>query len=126
MQKKPKRLRFVMDVSSSMSKFNGSDRYERKQEEEEEYNNNSIDRRLDRMAATCVMIMESFHGFGHKYDYSIIGQDGESAVIPFVDWGEPPKDKKGRLKVLLLSSYVFLFFTPPPPLVFFSYVCVGD
>jgi hypothetical protein len=29
LQKKPKRLRFVMDVSSSMSKFNGSDRYDK-------------------------------------------------------------------------------------------------
>ena len=43
-QKKPKRLRFVMDVSSSMNRFNGSDR------------------RLDRMAARTLMIMESFHG----------------------------------------------------------------
>ena len=44
-QKKPKRIRFVMDVSSSMNRFNGADR------------------RLDRMAATTLMIMESFHGF---------------------------------------------------------------
>jgi hypothetical protein len=37
-------LRFIMDVSSSMSRFNGSDR------------------RLDRMCASTVMIMEAFQG----------------------------------------------------------------
>ena len=37
-------LRFLMDVSSSMSRFNGSDR------------------RLDRMCASTVMIMEAFQG----------------------------------------------------------------
>ena len=40
-------LRFVMDVSSSMSRFNGSDR------------------RLDRMCASTVMIMEAFQGLLH-------------------------------------------------------------
>lgn len=49
LQKKPKRIRFVMDVSSSMAVFNNADR------------------RLDRMAATTLMIMEAFHGFTHKY-----------------------------------------------------------
>jgi len=92
-QRKPKRLRFVMDVSSSMSKFNGSDR------------------RLDRMTATTVMIMESFHGFEHKYDYSIVGQDGESAAIPFVDWGKPPKTKKDRLKIIEMMYWNASFCT---------------
>ena len=41
-QRLPKQLRFVMDVSSSMGRFNGSDR------------------RLDRMAACSIMIMEAF------------------------------------------------------------------
>lgn len=47
-QKNPKRLRFVMDCSSSMARFNGSDR------------------RLDRMCASTVMIMEAFQGLEHK------------------------------------------------------------
>lgn len=82
LQRRPKRLRFVMDVSSSMARFNGADR------------------RLDRMAATSVMIMESFAGFGHKYDYSIVGHDGESPLIPFVEFGKPPRDQKERLGVI--------------------------
>lgn len=90
-QKKPKRLRFVMDVSSSMSHFNSSDR------------------RLDRMAATTIMIMESFVGFEHKYDYSIIGQDGESPLIPFVNFGNPPKTAEGRLKVIDMMYWNAMF-----------------
>jgi hypothetical protein len=54
-QRLPKQLRFVMDVSSSMGRFNGSDR------------------RLDRMAACSIMIMEAFKGLEHKYNYSIVG-----------------------------------------------------
>ena len=81
-QRKPKRLLFIMDVSSSMARFN------------------SADRRLDRMAASTVMIMESFVGFEHKYEYSIIGQDGDSPLIPFVDFGKPPKNKSDRLLII--------------------------
>jgi hypothetical protein len=44
-------LRFIMDVSSSMSRFNGSDR------------------RLDRMCASTVMIMEAFQGRLHRIQY---------------------------------------------------------
>ena len=66
-QRLPKRLRFVMDVSSSMGRFNGSDR------------------RLDRMAATTVMVMEAFAGLEHKYSYSIAGHSGESHCVLFVD-----------------------------------------
>jgi hypothetical protein len=88
-QKRPKRLRFVMDVSSSMSVFNGTDR------------------RLDRMVATTVMIMESFEGFAHKYDYSIVGHDGESPLIPFVQWGNPPRTQQQRLDVIEMVRFTF-------------------
>lgn len=81
-QKKPKRLRFVVDVSTSMARFNAGDR------------------RLDRMAATVVMIMESFIGFEHKYEYSISGQDGDSPFIPFIDFNNPPKNKVDRILVI--------------------------
>jgi hypothetical protein len=90
-QKKPKRLRFVMDVSSSMARFNGADR------------------RLDRMAATTVMVMESLQGFAHKYDYSIVGHDGESPLIPFVDWGRPPSSAAERLQVIELMYWNAMF-----------------
>ena len=81
-QKLPKRVRFVMDCSSSMSRFNGSDR------------------RLDRMAACACMIMEAFHQFEHKFDYSIVGHDGESAVIPFVEFGASPTSPADRWNVI--------------------------
>jgi hypothetical protein len=54
-QQHPKRLRFCMDVSGSMRSFNG------------------WDRRLDRAAATAIMIMESFAGLEHKFAYSMWG-----------------------------------------------------
>ena len=81
-QRLPKRIRFVVDMSSSMSRFNG------------------VDRRLDRMAATLVMIFEAFDGFGHKYSYSVVGHDGESAFIPLVDYDAPPATREERKKVV--------------------------
>ena len=90
-QKKPKRIRFVMDVSASMSRFNSSDR------------------RLDRLAATTCMIMESFHNFTHKYDYSIVGHDGETPLIPLVEFGKPPKTLKERLDVIQLMYWNAMF-----------------
>mmetsp|Transcript_63719 Transcript_63719/g.138595 ORF Transcript_63719/g.138595 Transcript_63719/m.138595 type:complete len:334 (+) Transcript_63719:3-1004(+) len=81
-QRRPKRLAFVMDVSASMARFNGADR------------------RLDRMLATSLMIMEAFRGFEHKYDYSILGHDGEGPRIPFVKFGKPPTSVEERQRVL--------------------------
>ena len=68
-QRLPKRLRFVVDVSSSMGRFNGADR------------------RLDRTAACVVMVLEAFASLEHKYDVSIVGHSGESFCIPFVGSG---------------------------------------
>jgi MoxR-like ATPase len=81
-QEKPKRLRFVMDVSGSMARFNGTDR------------------RLERLLQCTLMIMESLKGFEHKYSYSIVGHSGDSPEIDFVDYGKPPKNKKERLDIL--------------------------
>lgn len=81
-QSKPKRLLFVMDVSGSMYRFNGQDG------------------RLERVLETSLMIMESFAGFESKLDYCIMGHSGDSPAIPFVDFGNPPADRKERLKVL--------------------------
>ena len=52
------------------------------------------------MVATVVMLMESFQGFQHKFDYCIVGQDGESPNIPFVKFGKPPQTKEERLKIV--------------------------
>jgi von Willebrand factor A domain-containing protein 8 len=81
-QRLPKRLRFVVDLSSSMARFNG------------------FDRRLDRLAACVIMIMEAFAGFEHKYEYSVVGHDGESAVIELVPWREPPKTERERFDII--------------------------
>ncbi|KAJ0396306.1 hypothetical protein P43SY_007156 [Pythium insidiosum] len=81
-QTKPKRMLFVMDVSGSMYRFNGQDG------------------RLERVLETSLMIMESFAGFESKFDYCILGHSGDSPQIPFVEFGNAPKDRKERLKVL--------------------------
>jgi hypothetical protein len=44
--------------------------------------------------------MEAFDDFKHKFDYAIVGHSGESSRVPFVDFGEPPGNRKERLKVL--------------------------
>jgi hypothetical protein len=81
-QKLPKRMCFLMDVSSSMSRFNGSDR------------------RLDRMCATTIMLMEALQGLEYKYDYTIVGHSGESEQVVFVPFGKPPTTVKERLFVI--------------------------
>ena len=80
-QKDPKRIVFVVDVSSSMSNFNA-------------------DERLDRLCATTLMLMESFHGLGHKYEYQVVGHSGSSAWLPLVPMGEPPVGRAGRFNVI--------------------------
>lgn len=81
-QEKPKRIRFVMDVSGSMSRFN------------------NYDGRLDRLLQCTLMIMESFVGFEDKFEYSIVGHSGDNHEILFVDYKKVPTTKNDRLKVL--------------------------
>ena len=57
-QMRPKRLRFVLDVSGSMYRFN------------------SEDRRLERCCQVAVMLMEALAPFGHKYQWSLVGHSG--------------------------------------------------
>jgi len=80
-----KRIRFVMDVSGSMYRFNG------------------YDQRLIRCLEASLLIMESFQsevGNANKFDYSIVGHSGDSSCIPFVEWGLSPKNEKDRLQIL--------------------------
>jgi len=72
----------VMDVSASMARFDAEDR------------------RLMRTLATTVMIIEAFHGFTHKYDYSIVGHSGETPEEVFVEFGKPPRTPAERYNVL--------------------------
>ncbi|TPX69344.1 hypothetical protein SpCBS45565_g02584 [Spizellomyces sp. 'palustris'] len=85
-QKKPKRLKFVFDVSASM------------------YSYNEHDGRLNRSLETALMIMESLQSLGDKYVYDIVGHSGDSECIEFVLPGKPPKDEMERLKVLQTMS----------------------
>lgn len=81
-QELPKRIRFVMDISGSMYRFNGQDK------------------RLERLLQCTLMIMEAFQGFEHKYSVSIVGHSGDSPEIPLVDYGKSPQNRKERLKIL--------------------------
>ncbi|TPX58575.1 hypothetical protein PhCBS80983_g03058 [Powellomyces hirtus] len=85
-QNKPKRLKFVFDVSASM------------------YSYNEHDGRLNRSLETALMIMESLQSLGDKYVYDIVGHSGDSECIVFVPPGQPPADEMGRLKVLQTMS----------------------
>ena len=77
-------------VSSSMVSFNGTDRRSMHKTwtalRHDGRNHlgtppmarfNGTDRRLDRMCACTVMIMEAFQGLEHKYHYEIVGHSGE-------------------------------------------------
>ncbi|VEU39285.1 unnamed protein product [Pseudo-nitzschia multistriata] len=84
---KRKQIRFVMDVSGSMYRFNG------------------YDQRLVRCLEAALLVMEGFHSDvveTKKFDYSIVGHSGDSPCIqpPFVDWSLPPKNKQQRLQIL--------------------------
>lgn len=46
------------------------------------------------------MIMEGFAGFGERFEYALVGHSGDSAAIPLVTYGRPPKDERERFKVL--------------------------
>ena len=79
---KPKRIRFVVDISGSMYRFNG------------------YDSRLTRCLEATNLIMESFDGMQDRYDYSIVGHSGDSPCIPLVEFGEPAANEKQRMRVL--------------------------
>ncbi|XP_050442272.1 von Willebrand factor A domain-containing protein 8 [Adelges cooleyi] len=81
-QLKPKRLRFIVDVSGSMYRFN------------------SYDGRLDRELEAVVMVMEALSGFEDKISYDIVGHSGETECLKFVDKSNPPTDNKRRLEVI--------------------------
>eukprot|EP00039_Didymoeca_costata_P004596 m.74562 g.74562 ORF g.74562 m.74562 type:complete len:1871 (+) comp12470_c0_seq4:171-5783(+) len=82
-QKHPKRVKFVVDVSGSMYRFNGHDR------------------RLERMLQMSCMIMEAFEGVPEeRVTYEIVGHSGEGPSFSFVKEGHRPQNEAERLKVL--------------------------
>ena len=78
----PKRLRFGVDCSGSMYRFN------------------SYDERLNRCLQATALVMESFDGMKDKFDYSIVGHSGDSRCIDLVPFGEPPTNAKERMRIL--------------------------
>nr|CCC90591.1 conserved hypothetical protein [Trypanosoma congolense IL3000] len=79
--RRKKRLLFVLDVSASMYRFEGTDR------------------RLTKLLEAAIMVMESFTGFEEKIDYAMIGHNGDSACIELVPFGRPPANQKERMEV---------------------------
>ena len=60
-------MKFVIDVSGSMYRFNG------------------MDHRMERVMEVAVMLMEAFQDSSPKFEFELIGHSGESAEIPFVN-----------------------------------------
>lgn len=79
---KKKRMKFVMDCSGSMYRFNG------------------YDQRLVRCLEAALLVMESFEGFDSRYEYSIVGHSGDSPALSLVEFGRPPTNENERIKVL--------------------------
>ena len=73
-QQKPKRLRFVFDLSMSMGRYD------------------STDGRLRRSLETAVMLMEAFKGISpSKYLWSIVGHSGDTDRAMILDEKTPPR-----------------------------------
>jgi len=93
-QIKPKRIRFVFDISGSMYRF-------------------QYDGRLQRSLETAVMIMESFNRLSRKdkYVWDIYGHSGDSPDIPLVRVGDSITDIAGRWRVIkkmdMVTQYAF-------------------
>ncbi|KAL8292641.1 hypothetical protein RQP46_001253 [Phenoliferia psychrophenolica] len=82
-QLKPKRIRFIFDLSASMYR-------------------NQYDGRLTRSLEAAVMVLESFARLSRKEKYRIdlVGQSGEEAVIPLVALDALPTHAGDRYKVI--------------------------
>ncbi|GAA5909649.1 hypothetical protein JCM8208_003837 [Rhodotorula glutinis] len=93
-QLKPKRIRFVVDVSASMYR-------------------NQADGRLARSLEAVVMICEAFNQLSKqgksKYSIDILGHSGEGAEIPFVAVDALPSNAGDRWRIVekmaLISQY---------------------
>ncbi|KAJ6453645.1 AAA domain-containing protein [Mycena vitilis] len=88
-QIKPKRIRFVFDLSASMYRF-------------------QYDGRLQRSMETAVMLMETFDRLSHKekYVWDMYGHSGDGPDILLVDALKPPTEMKDRWKVVEKMSMV--------------------
>jgi len=93
-QLKPKRIRFIFDLSGSMYRF-------------------QYDGRLQRSMETAVMIMETFDRLSRKekYAWDVYGHSGDGPDIPLVEVDKPPTELKDRWKVtekmFMVPQYAF-------------------
>jgi len=93
-QLKPKRIRFVFDISGSMYRF-------------------QYDGRLQRSLETAVMLMEAFDRVSRKekYAWDVYGHSGDSPTIPLCEVNEPPTELRERWKLVekmaMVTQYAF-------------------
>ncbi|KAI0061227.1 hypothetical protein BV25DRAFT_1857935 [Artomyces pyxidatus] len=93
-QIKPKRIRFLFDVSGSMYRF-------------------QYDGRLQRSLETAVMLMESFNRLSRKdkYVWDMYGHSGDSPDIPLVKVGDSIEEVSRRWavaeKMSMITQYAF-------------------
>lgn len=65
------------------------------------YTFNRIDQRLQRLMEASIFIFESFAGFEHKYEYSMVGHSGTGPEAELlVPWGKPPRNPKEQLAIV--------------------------
>ncbi|KAF8624743.1 hypothetical protein AX17_007074 [Amanita inopinata Kibby_2008] len=93
-QVKPKRIRFIFDLSASMYRF-------------------QYDGRLQRSLETAVMLMETFDRLTRKekYVWDITGHSGDGPDISLVEANKPPAELKDRWKIvekmMMIPQYAF-------------------
>jgi len=80
-QAKPKRISVVMDMSMSIVRY-------------------SADGRLQRSLEAATMMLEATKGLEHRYDLAMSAHSGDTAHLPLVDFGHPPRNDKQRLDVI--------------------------
>ncbi|GLB39985.1 putative von Willebrand factor (vWF) type A domain [Lyophyllum shimeji] len=93
-QIKPKRIRFIFDLSASMYRF-------------------QYDGRLERTMETAAMLMETFDRLSRKekYVWDMYGHSGDGPDIPLVLADKPPIEIRDRWKVVekmaMIPQYAF-------------------
>ncbi|KAF9485607.1 hypothetical protein BDN70DRAFT_847463 [Pholiota conissans] len=93
-QIKPKRIKFIFDLSASMYRF-------------------QYDGRLQRSMETAVMLMETFDRLSRKekYVWDLCGQSGDGPDIKLTEADKPPTEIKERWKITekmyMIPQYAF-------------------
>ncbi|KAH9160345.1 hypothetical protein EDB89DRAFT_2081954 [Lactarius sanguifluus] len=93
-QVKPKRIRFLSDISASMYRF-------------------QYDGRLQRSLETAVMLMESFNVLSRKdkYAWDMYGHSGDEPEIPLVKVGDSVEEVSERWAVAQKMKYITRYIT---------------